>query len=185
MNGVLPVNFQRIWAEASRISFRGRDVFVMSPEDMLISTCINSCRKRYFRLKALADIAEIINKYDDLDWEELTNKAREYDCHNIVYTALLVTKMTVGCELPEGVLDKLAVSPIRMAIIRYLSQRMSWSSLSSLYSGRKLLGRKLSLPLILPYATYRWYQVQRKIRLVYKIRSPIIQPDVLDLVETS
>jgi hypothetical protein len=135
MNGTLPVNFQRIWDEATQIKFRGRDVFVMSPEDMLISACINSYRKRFFRLKALCDIAEIINKYSDMKWEELTRKAREYDCNNIVYTALLVTKITLGCEqLPERVFDNLAISPVKATIIRYLSQRMSFSSLSSLYS---------------------------------------------------
>jgi hypothetical protein len=182
MNGTLPINFQRIWDDATKIKFRGRDVFVMSPEDMLISVCINSCRNRFFRLKSLCDIAEIINKYNGMKWEELTSKAREYDCNNIVYTALLVTKMTLGCELPEEVLDNLTVNLARAAIIRYLSQHMSWSSLSSLYSGRKVFGRRVSLSLLLPYAAYRWYQVWRKLGVVYRIRHPIIAPDVSDFV---
>lgn len=42
-----PVNFQRIWEDADKLAFRGCDAWVMSPEDMLISVCINSCRKRY------------------------------------------------------------------------------------------------------------------------------------------
>jgi hypothetical protein len=184
MGGVLPIDFQRIWDEATRIKFRERDVFVMSPEDMLISICINSCRKRYFRLKALCDIAETINKYADLKWEELTSKARAYDCHTIVYAALLVTHMTVGCKLPQDVLDGLAPSPTRAAIIRYLSQRMSWSSLSSLYSGKKVLGRRASLSVLLPYATYRWYQVGRKMKNIYTKRHPQITPNVQDFVKT-
>jgi len=167
MNGVLPIDFYEIWDDATKIRFRGRDVFVMSPEDMLMSTCINSCRKRFFRLKSLCDIAEIINKYPGLKWEELTRKARAYDCNNIVYTALLVTEMTLGCELPDEVLDNLAVSPVRETIIRslirYLSRRMSLSALYP-FSGRNMFGRKVNLSLILPYATYRWYQVGRKMR---------------------
>jgi hypothetical protein len=101
MNGVLPINFQRIWDDATKIKYKGRDVFVMSPEDMLISACIQSCRRRFFRLKNLCDIAEIINKYSDIKWRKLTRNTREYHCNNIVYTALLVTKMTLGCELSE------------------------------------------------------------------------------------
>jgi hypothetical protein len=104
MHGVLPVDFQQIWTEASKIEFRGQDVFVMSPEDMLLSLCINSCRKRFFRLKALCDIAETINKYPGLDWSKLVQRARAYDCYNIIYTVLLVTVMTMGCSLPEGCL---------------------------------------------------------------------------------
>jgi hypothetical protein len=56
MNGVLPIDFERIWREARPVKFRGVDAWVMSPEDLLISLCINACRKRYFRLKALFDL---------------------------------------------------------------------------------------------------------------------------------
>jgi hypothetical protein len=37
--------------------------------------------------------------------------------------------------------------------------------------------------LILPYTTYRWYQIWRRLRTVYKKRHPKIEPDVLDLVK--
>lgn len=169
MNGAVPVDFQRIWDDATQIQFRGHTVFVMSPEDMLISVCINSCRKRFFRLKSLCDIAETIKRCPGLQWEALTRKSKAYDCHNIVYAALLVTRETLGCELPEGVLANLAVSPVRAAVIgglvRYLSQR---GSLDALYpfSGRSVFGREVSLSLVLPYTTYRWYQVGRRLRYV-------------------
>jgi hypothetical protein len=166
MNGVLPVDFQQIWDDATKIKFKGQDVFVMSPEDMLLSLCINSCRKRFFRLKALCDIAETIYKYPGLDWSKLAQRARAYDCHNIVYTALLVTKMTVDCSLPEGALDALAVHPIRAKIIYELSRRMTPSSFSSLYSGRNLFGRKVDGSLLLSYAAFCWYQVRRRIAFV-------------------
>ncbi|HEX9923857.1 MAG TPA: nucleotidyltransferase family protein [Anaerolineae bacterium] len=182
INGTLPVNFQRIWDDAAIINYRGHDVFVMSPEDLLIAVCINSCRKRFFRLKALCDIATILNKYDDLNWEILVNKAHEYDCRTIIFTALLVTELTVGCKIPLGVLDDLSAGPLKTFIIRYLSRRMSWSSLSTLYSGKKIVGRRISPSLILPCLTYRWYQLGRKINFVYHKRVPIIEPDVLDLV---
>lgn len=176
MDRVLPINFQKIWDNATRITWRGCDVFVMSPEDMLLSVCLNSCRKRFFRLKALCDIAEIINKYRDLKWDELTRNAREYDCNNIIYAAILITKMTVGCNLPEGALEKLADSKARAAIIRYLISRVSRGiTLSSSFpyfkkNKRNKLMRKAHWALILPYATYRWYQVWRKMKHIWKTK---------------
>ena len=165
--GSLPINFQRIWNDATKIKLRGYDVFVMSPEDMLIAACINSCRKRFFRLKNLCDIAEIIDKYSGLKWDEVIGKSKEYHCNNIVYTALLITKQTLGCEFPEKVFDNLAVIPLRTAIIhyviRYLNQRMSLFSLYP-FSIENPLYRKLGLSLILPYATYEWYQLWRKMK---------------------
>jgi hypothetical protein len=80
---------------------------------------------------------------------------------------LLVTKVTVGVELPEGVLENLAVSPSRSAIIRslvkYASQHMSLVSLYPL-SGLRILDRLVDVSLILPYATLRGYQLRRKLR---------------------
>jgi hypothetical protein len=169
MNGILPVDFQRVWDDAMQAEFRGQDVFVMSAEDMLLSVCINSCRKRFFRLKSLCDIAEIISKYPDLKWQALIQKAKTYECSDIVYAALLVTRAAVGADLPDGVLENLAISPTRSTIIRSLirfaSQRVS---LVSLYppSGIKVLGRLVGTSLILPYATLRGYQVRRKIAFV-------------------
>jgi hypothetical protein len=167
LNGALPINFQRVWDDASSVELDGSPVWIMSPEDMLISACTNSCRKRYFRLKLLCDIREIVNKCPDLKWGALIRKAREDGCDTIVFTALMVTKMTLGCELPENVLDDLAVSPIRATIIRSLIRHMSQCvPLSSLYSslGKNWRPRQATVSLILPYISSRWYQVWRRIK---------------------
>jgi|GEM_PF-951889 len=171
MDGALPLDFSRIWADAVTIQFEGQPVFIMAAEDMLISACINSCRKRYFRLKAILDIVAIIAKTPDLNWDEVVRKAKAYDCHNIVYTALLIADLTLSCDLPAGLLDRFGVNPIRAKIIGVLSRKMCWSSLDTLYSGRKVLGRRIALWLLLPYATYRPYQIWRKFKYVYQTRN--------------
>jgi len=103
-NETLPIDFKRIWSHTKETTFFRQKVLVLSPEDMLLATCINSCRKRFFRLKSLCDIAEIINYFKELDWEVFIHNAKKYHCHYIVYTSLLVTSMIVGCNLPKGVL---------------------------------------------------------------------------------
>lgn len=168
MNNAIPINYKRIWDNAAKINFKGQDVFVMSPEDLLISVCINSARKRYFKLKSLCDIAETISKYD-INWCDVESKAKEYRCNIIIYTSLLITKMTLGCKFPKEVLYNLNVGPIRAKLISFLSQRMSFSSLSSLYSGINIFYKDLNPSLALPYATYDIYQVWRHIERIYKI----------------
>ena len=170
MNGVLPVDFQRIWDEATPLDFRGHLVWVMTPEDMLLTACINSCRKRFFKLKSLADIAEIINRFDNLDWEKFVDCSQAQACHNVVYTALYVTKLTLGCNLPEGVLIGLKVNPAKAAVIRAVARyQIRRLPLSVLYpfSGKTLFGREVNLSLLLPYATYQWDQVGRKMREIH------------------
>ncbi len=166
MNGMLPMNFERIWADAREIDFRGHTVWVMSPEDLMIAACINSCRKRFFRLKALRDIAEILNHYRDIRWDVLADKARAYECGNIVYAALIATQSTLGIDLAPSALDGLAVPSPRAALIRYLSRERSFTSLANLYAGNRLFGREVGRGLLLPYATYRGNQLWKRMKFV-------------------
>lgn len=170
-NGVLPIDFESIWGDAIRMQLEGLCVFLMSPEDMLISTCTNSARKRFFRLKCLCDIAEIVHRREDLKWEELIKKARKYDCSSLVYAALLATQTILGCDLPDGVLQDLAVDPARAKIIRalvsYASQHMPLSSVH-VYTDEDVFNRRVTMPLILKYITYRPYQVWRMTKRLYR-----------------
>ncbi|HWM94015.1 MAG TPA: nucleotidyltransferase family protein [Thermoanaerobaculia bacterium] len=160
MNGALPVRFDRIWEGARKIGFHGQEAFVMAPEDLLISLCVNSCRKRFFRLKSLFDVAESVRRLE-LDWGRLAGRAREDRCERIVYAALHATMETLGCEVPAGVLDALEVPRTRVLLIRRLVTRfLRRGSLESPPSPW------------LPYATYRWGQALRSLRVALTWEPP-------------
>jgi len=120
MNGVLPVDFERIWREARPVTFRGVPAWLMSPEDLLISLCVNGCRKR-FRLKVLFDVAETLRRGGPLDPERLGRLAREGHCEGIVYAALILARKALGAEIPEGLLESLKLSWPRAALLRGLA----------------------------------------------------------------
>ncbi|MBI2471528.1 MAG: nucleotidyltransferase family protein [Planctomycetes bacterium] len=172
MGGLLPINFQNMWDNATRIDFMGYGAYVVSPEDMLLTTCINSCRKRFFRLKSLCDIAEIINKYRNLNWEKFVRDAWAYQCNNIVYTALLITRMTLGADMPQEVLEELSYSVLKSKISYCLALCFSRNvPLTFFYpyferdTEKKVL-RKINISLILPYITYTHYQLRGKVNSV-------------------
>jgi hypothetical protein len=171
MNGHLPVDFERIWRDARNVPFEGHELLLMSTEDMLLSLCINSARKRFFRLRSLVDIAETTSRCRQIDWSALVDKAGAYRCSHIAYTALLVTQTTLGCDLPEEVLDQLAPGPIRSAMLRRmipsLIQRQSLDSLSY-YTGWELFGRRMGPSLLLPYASETWRRIGLRIWGAYR-----------------
>jgi hypothetical protein len=160
MNGVLPIRFASIWRDARPLCFRGQDAWVMAPEDLLISLCINSCRKRFLRLKGLFDIAETARHFPGLDWERLARKARDYCCEGIVYAALSITGATVGCDLPDGALAALGLAPLRAALLRRL---VAGALRTASLADPKLESRR-GFALLLPYASYRWAQAWRSFR---------------------
>jgi hypothetical protein len=174
MNDVLPVDFERIWRDAQPFEHAGHQVYLMSIEDLLIASAINACRKRFFRLKSLFDIAEITRRSQGLQWETFIEKSAAYQANAIVYTALLLAQTTLGCAYPTDLLDRLDVNPLRRRIIdrlvQYLSQNFSLYDLT-VRSDLTILGRKFSRTLMLTYASYRWNQVGRKMAEVYRNRN--------------
>lgn len=166
MNGVLPIDAGRVWQEAEKVQNKDLELWVMSPEDMLLAAAINCCRKRFFKLKSLVDIAAILGRFPNLDWQVLVEKARAYQCNTILFTALTVTQMTIGCQMPERGLLPLGIHPVRAGVVRLLVRGLlkasSFAGLSKNVEG-KLLGRELSWGLILTYTTYRLDQIQPKL----------------------
>jgi Uncharacterised nucleotidyltransferase len=154
MNGVLPIRYDRIWAAARPVSFQGAEAFVMAPEDLLLSLCVAACRKRFFRLKCLFDISETVEK--GLDWDRFVLRAREDCCEGIAYAALLAASRTLGARVPAEVPARLRVSRMRSAVIRSLVERGTLNAPSP----------------FLPYASYRWRQALRSVRIALTWAAP-------------
>lgn len=178
-NGLLPVDFDRIWNDARTVSFQGHVLYIMSAEDLLLSLCINSRRKRFFRIRSLVDIAETVNRCPELDWDTLCGRARGYRCNHIVYTALLVTRATLGCSLPEKVLHCLGVGRAKVAMVQhlvpFLIERLPLAALSSTNTGVEVFGRKVGWSLVLPYAIEGWPQIGRRMQAAFnEWRHPVI-----------
>lgn len=156
MHGVLPVSTERIWRAARCIDFRGSEAWVMSPEDLLISLCINLCRKRFVRLKGLFDVAETVSRLG-IDWPRLGVLARSCRCEGIVFAALLAVQQTLGCPSLKEMPD-LGVRPAHARLLRLL---VAAALRTTSFTGREGAG----LALLLPYASFHREQAWRSVRV--------------------
>jgi hypothetical protein len=172
VDGVLDIDYDALWRDARRISVHGQEVHVMCPEDMLIASCVNGCRKRFFHLKSLYSIGAILACHPDLDWERLAQKAALYRCGAIVYAALVVARVAVDADVSDVSLRGLNVGTMQAAIIRFLAARRSFTPLTgrqvmneqqyTLWSKRLISPANLSV--VLPYAAYTWRQRFHRLR---------------------
>jgi Uncharacterised nucleotidyltransferase len=163
INGILPVDFDRIWAEARLADYRGQPVWLMCPEDLLIAACINACRHRFLRLKHLCDIAEIIRSFPSLNWEDIIEKAQAQACGNIVYLALRVTQQTLGCQIPASILDDLKVHAARRVFIELTCSLFLRTSMAASGAGMQLADGRVWLSRLMPYTAYDRRQLRRKL----------------------
>jgi hypothetical protein len=173
INGLLPIDFESIWEHAEHAEYHGYPVLLMSTTDLLISLCINSSRKRYFRLKSLCDISETILTKQDISWQQVAERARIFQCENIIFTALLVTSLTTECNLPKNWEEYFDIQPVRQKLIKetvnYLIKRISFYPYP--FSGISILGRPMHLSLILPYIGYTGTQVMKKLSYAVRVQN--------------
>lgn len=165
MNGILPIDFERVWRDTNPLPLGDTFVLAPSPEDLLLFGCVNACRKRYFHLRVLCDLGEIVGTFPTLDWGKFCRTAREARCDLIVYTALRLAQQTLDVGISETNLAQLAIPGARRRhidmMMGLLVRRGSLTSLSR-DRGAKIFGRNLGWSLLLTYSTYRVEQLAPK-----------------------
>jgi hypothetical protein len=120
LDGILPVAFRQIWEDSYKTSFGSGITSYMGLEDMLIAACINCYRKRYIRLKMLCDVAEILERYPEIDWSVVGDKSRKYRCGTIVFAALIATGTTLSAKIPSQAFEALDVGRAHAKLIQFL-----------------------------------------------------------------
>lgn len=171
LNGLLPVDFAAIWREATPATVGGHTLYLMRPEALLLAVCINSARKRYFRLRSLADLAATVTHYPALNWDLVAGHARRWSCRAIVYTALRTMEQATTCPLPAAALPALELAPAyRWLLDRAVTHLVQHTPLAamSFYTGEKFTGPRWSWSLALTYATYHPRQTWRFLQRVPK-----------------
>ncbi len=92
----------------ARISrFFDRDILILAPEDNLVALCVHARKHVYRALGWVADIAEIIRKYSDIDWSVVREVADSANAWRTV---------SIGCYLAANVLDEPIPDTIMAAI---------------------------------------------------------------------
>ncbi len=169
MNGQLAVDVPEIWRQARQLSLDGHSLLIMSPEDTLITATIACCRKRYFCLKPLLDLAECTRHLEGLDWDRVVEKALTYQANGIAYAALWLANELLEAQTPEWVFGALNVVRLKRFLIQrmadFLLKNFSLAHLTTVGDGTN---RPLSAAILFTYLTYRSSQLSRKISLNLK-----------------
>ncbi len=163
MNGVLFVDYARMWSDARAISYRGEPAFVPSPEDMLLTACINLCRKRYRSLKGMVAVHDVIRAFPTLDWDTLLRSAQACGATRILYASLTLIAEGLGSDTLSGVSSHVQVGPPRRALIRFLCRALGRWCIQVPMRAHESLSERLASEL-LRVATYRRGHFLREIQ---------------------
>jgi hypothetical protein len=99
-----------LWRRAQPAPIGNTHVLVLSPEDLLLHLCLHTAFDHHFLfgLRSFCDLFEVIRHYrNDIDWDELVHRSREWATIKYVYLALALATELLEAEVPEEVLADL------------------------------------------------------------------------------
>jgi hypothetical protein len=123
-NGVIPIDFLRIWNDANRGRIGPDPVFVPDLHDMIIVSTVNVFRKPFLSLKSMIELHELVGLGDGLDWALLAKKAQEYQCRTLVYAAIHSANAMLGNDLLEPGLRTLRPRALRRRALDLINRRL-------------------------------------------------------------
>jgi hypothetical protein len=164
LSGSVSLPFDDIWARTHPVSIEADSrltAYLMSPEDQLLSLCLNGCRKKYLRLKTLFDIAETATR-SPIDMDRLRRYARDARIEGVLLAGLAAAAETVGLR-KEYPLDTLVSRP-RAWMLRSIA-RMARGCAPIGADASSATARQRLGPTLLKYASLTTGQRWRNVKL--------------------
>jgi hypothetical protein len=109
------------------IALSGHEVRTFPPEDALPILCIHGSKDFWERISWIADIAELLQAYPQLDWDMVLRRAGSWRAQRILHLGLALAAGLLDASPPEEILarmrgDRVATSLASGVIERLVSR---------------------------------------------------------------
>lgn len=98
-----PLDEESLWEKIGLDSFEGMTIKTLAPEDLLLSLCVHGAKHLWERLSWIADIAQLLEVYTDLNWPRLLERTRRSGTGRMLLLGLYVARDLLGAKLPAVV----------------------------------------------------------------------------------
>jgi len=118
-----PMRIEDLFARSRRVTLEGREVPALCLEDELVLNCIHGAKHFWERLMWPADIAAILARHPEIDWERVTRAARDVGAERMVHVGLLLAESLLGVPVPAEMAAKTNADGVARQLV---SQVKSW-----------------------------------------------------------
>lgn len=118
------IEVKYIWKHLLSSSFGDMEIYSFSPENWLLLLSTHASRHRWEKLSWLADIAELIGRNPEINWQMLIQQASEFDCRRMVFIGLFLTYNIIGITLPNEVLQAIEADPEVVSLSSSICQQL-------------------------------------------------------------
>lgn len=121
-----------LWDRVEKFTL-GRDrVLTLSTEDTLLFLCVHGSKHFWYRLAWICDVAELLRARETVDWDQLTERARQQGAQRTLFLGLSLANELLGATLPRTISEKIradqAVKPLSRQVQEWLFQETGEAS---------------------------------------------------------
>lgn len=115
---------EALWQHASPFTVTNIQVLSLSPEDLLLHLCFHlAYANKFFGIRFLCDIDKTIDFFrDEIDWDLLFSRARQWDAEKLVYITLYLAKDWLAVEVPEKVLARFKPDDFNLEVVANIKE---------------------------------------------------------------
>jgi hypothetical protein len=119
-------NFNCFWSQRQAVEVGGHAVQTLSQTDMLLYLCTHGGQHAWCRLFWIFDLCVVLNTVPNVDWSELTEKARDLGILRCLAQGVILSHILFNSPLPESLYNYALQDPtvyylVKMAIKRIFS----------------------------------------------------------------
>jgi hypothetical protein len=119
-----PAPLEEFFARKIQVPLDGREVPALCPEDELILISIHAAKHLWERLMWIADVAALVERQTQLDWERATASARATGAERMLHVALLLAMRLLGAKIPASVLGVAQRDAAGMRLVAHIERRL-------------------------------------------------------------
>ncbi len=102
----------RFWREAVRRPLGSTHVYELSPAHRLLYLCAHGTKHHWSRLLWVVDVAQVVRRHADLDWDALLGTARRIGSLRVLLLGLRLTQEWLDTDLPDAITEAVAADPM-------------------------------------------------------------------------
>jgi hypothetical protein len=119
-----PMRLEDLFDRQRRVSVDGREIPALSLEDEFVLNCIHGAKHFWERLLWVADIAAIVARHPEMDWQKACKAASDVGAERMLHVALQLANTVLGVALPDSVANEVkqdaAAGRLCVQVLRWL-----------------------------------------------------------------
>ena len=114
---------ERFFERQIHVQLDSREAPALSVEDEIVLICIHGAKHLWERLMWIADVAALVSRQPNLDWDRAAASAKEMGAERMLHTGLLLAVNFLGLRLPEKIFARVKAD---VAAAHLVGQVLNW-----------------------------------------------------------